>query len=129
MNFRTCALAVACASLFGCSSAAANKAPVVDSVEFPDSATAMPSGSYMVPGTITFHDDDDTVKELHLQIVGQAMVITTPFPQQVMSGKAPLTLTFTPAVPSPGAVVNYEISVVDARSLESAKVMKSITLQ
>ena len=133
MNFRTYALALACAALFGCSSSstpAANKPPVVDAVDMPATAAPVMPGIYEITGSLTFHDDDDTVPEVHLQIVGSTTVTTTKFPSpQVMSGKAPLLLSFRGTAATPGLVVNYELSVVDSRGLESEKSMKTLTLQ
>jgi hypothetical protein len=104
----------------------ANAAPIVDSVDMPTTATAT-NGTYLIKGTITFHDTDDTVTQLRLDADGAAKTPPSTFPTPVMSGTAPLQLTFTNA--PAGLVVNYRISVIDARGLESVAVMKSVTLQ
>ena len=130
MNIRAYALALACTSLFACSSstasAPANKAPVIDVVDMPATAMGM-GGNYVITGTITFHDDDDTVNQLRLEADGAQSAPPSTFPQPVMMGKAPLVLTFSGV--TPGLVLNYRISVIESRGLESAKTMRSVTLQ
>ena len=127
MNIRAYAVALGSTALLACSSSTpANKAPVVDFVDMP--ATAMGTGgNYVIQGTITFHDDDDTVNQLRLEADGAQSAPPSTFPQPVMMGKAPLALTFTGV--TPGLVLNYRISVIDSRGLESAKTMRSVTLQ
>lgn len=127
MNTRAYVVALACTCLLACSSSTpANKAPVIDVVDMPATATGT-NGNYVIQGSITFHDDDDTVNQLRLEADGAQSAPPSTFPQPATMGKAPLALTFTGA--TPGLVLNYRISVIDSRGLESAKTMKTVTLQ
>ena len=60
--------------LFACSSSgsSANKPPVIDDLQMPQTATIGKSGNYELAGTVTMHDDDGTLASARVDIAGFA---------------------------------------------------------
>ncbi len=121
---------VAFASMLGtaaCSSADANSAPVIDQLDIPDTATKEGT-AYSVSGTLTYHDDDNAVKTMRIYTPAGAAdpTLTVNLPGGGgSSGGATIKVLFNGA---PGANIEYEISVVDATNIESARLKKTVKI-
>jgi hypothetical protein len=107
------------------SSTDANSAPVIDSLDLPD--TAVKEGAaYSVTGTVTYHDDD-AVKTMRIYTPAGAKdpTLTINVPGGGASGTAALKVIFNG---SPGLSIDYEISIVDSLNLESARSKKTVKI-
>lgn len=110
-----------------CSSADANSPPVIDNLDIPDTATKE-GAAYAVSGTVTYHDDDNIVKTMRIYTPAGAAdpTLTVNLPGGGgTSGGATIKVLFNGA---PGATIEYEISVVDATNIESARVKKTVKI-
>ena len=121
---------IAFASMLGtaaCSSADANSPPVIDQLDIPDTASKEGTG-YSVSGTVTYHDDDNVVKTMRIYTPAGAKdpTLTVNLPGGGgTSGGAAIKVLFNGA---PGVSIEYEIAVVDATNLESARVKKTVKI-
>jgi hypothetical protein len=114
------------ASLCSCGGtpAAQKASPVIDALVMPASASAGPDGSYVLAGTISFHDDDEIVTRLHFQVDG--LDLATPAFDVASGTGVPVTVKLTA---TRGVTVPYEVSIVGASGAESAIKTATVTLE
>jgi len=116
----TAAAALVLGTLFGtgCSQPLSNDAPILDSVNAP-LAVAAKDGSYAIPLTILFHDNDnETVTHVRYRVgtaIDEILEIPTPNPTRQ---SAEITLIL-PASACAKAQQPVEISLLDGRGAES----------
>lgn len=92
------ALALAALSLAACT-VEHGKVPVIDELILPESVTLDADGTYHVNGTISFHDDDDTVSRVRVQIASLGAKADYPATGGKSAVKAPLTLKVVGSAP------------------------------
>ncbi len=125
-------LAVTALVVAGCSSSSstANKPPVLDSLDVPDTVTKStrpdaPPNTWDIVGTISAHDPDGVVTKARIYAAPAA-----PFDYDLEGpdvkpsfSKVPFVIGFTD--PKPGATIAYEVSVFDNEGAESDHVKKT----
>lgn len=121
--FALCAVALGIASC----GAASQKAPVIDDVQMPATATIGAGGDYEVKGLLSFHDDDNAVIKLRINV--PLVMQTFEYAANTALDRGTLSLTVHFAPQTPKGPVDYEVSLVDSTGLESASRKLSVTLQ
>jgi hypothetical protein len=103
------------------------KLPVVDEFVLPESATLDADGTYHVDATISFHDDDDVVKRVRVQVpaLGVAKDYTSPSGKSVTKGALPLQIVGT----APKGALTLHVQVLDSEGNVSDPKSASITLK
>jgi hypothetical protein len=128
MNFRTCLFPVFVGVLSACSSAAtapANKAPIVDDVQGPATATVGATGTYQLQLKITCHDDDGLITQASIEIPGfAANVIQTP--KQMSFKDIPVSLQLDGRAPK--GLLTYTVVVIDDQGAKGSKTA-TVTLE
>ncbi len=120
-------LATAAALSAGCSSSssAANKPPVIDDVQAPDTASKGSSGNYEMTITVSCHDDDGTIAKARIEIAGFANnEIKTPAQSTFKSVPVQLQIDGK----APAGKLDYTLVVVDDQGAETSKTL-SVTLK
>jgi hypothetical protein len=98
--------------------------PVIDALVMPASASARPDGSYLLMGTISFHDVDEIVTQLHLQVDG--LDLETPAFDRASGTGEPVMVKL---IARRGVTVPYGVSIVAASGAESAIKGATVTLE
>lgn len=75
------------------------KVPVIDELSLPESVTLDADGTYHVNGTISFHDDDDTVSRVRVKIASIGAAGDYPATGGKTATKAPLALKIVGTAP------------------------------
>lgn len=106
-----------------------NAPPVIDALQIPEQA--VPSGAYyVIQGTIGFHDDDDTVHEVHVRVPVIGKLVVIPAGDEAKVENDPITLQLSADVPLGGrGETELDFSVVDSRGRESTPVKATVVLQ
>lgn len=112
----------------GCSGPIANDAPILDSVDAPLAVDAR-DGTYAIPMTILFHDNDhETVTHVRVRVGNKhdAMLdIPTPNPTRQ---SAEVTVVLPASVRDDAAKHGVEVSILDGRGAESHPFPAVVTL-
>jgi hypothetical protein len=98
--------------------------PIIDALVMPASASAGADGSYVLMGTVSFHDDDEIVTQLRFQVDG--LDLETPAFDAARGTGVPVTVKLTA---TKGVTVSYEVSVVAASGAESAGKGGTVSLE
>ena len=127
---RASALGLALSGLVGaCSGGSTNNAPIIDYVESPPSVSAV-NGSYEIPMTIGFHDNDQEVvtrvRYRASQGIDGVVEIKTPIPTRQ---SADVTLVIPAAAMAPGERRALEITIIDGRGAESRPLAQTVTFE
>ena len=102
-----------------------NSAPVIDKLDLPD--TAVKEGdNYSLTGFVTYHDDDE-VKKMNIYTPAGAKdpALTIPIPGGDGAENAEIKLIFKG---TPGTSIDYELSLIDSRSLEGARSKRTVKI-
>ena len=105
----------------------AGKIPVIDEFTLPESATLNADGTYHVDATISFHDDDDSVRRIRVTVpsIGAAKDYTSPTGKSVTNGTLSLQIVGT----APKGALAINVQLIDTESNVSDPKSASITLK
>jgi hypothetical protein len=106
----------------GGTSAGQKAPPVIDALVMPASASAGADGSYVLMGTISFHDDE-IVTQLRLRVDG--LDLEAPAFDAAIGTEVPVMVKLTARR---GVTVPYDVSIVAASGAESAIKTGTVTL-
>jgi hypothetical protein len=118
-------LALLCASCSS-SSGSGGVPPVVDAVDASDTVKA----GQQLAMTVKGHDDDDNILTVKVHLVASLATQDPPpagVPQPGKQISAAFALVFVGA--PAGAVIEYDVTLVDATNKESAPFKKTVTVQ
>jgi hypothetical protein len=103
------------------------KLPVVDEFTLPESATLDADGTYHVDATISFHDDDDSVRRVRVQIpaVGATRDYSSLSGKSVTKGVLPLQIVGT----APKGALQISVQAIDLEGNVSDPKSASVTLK
>lgn len=125
------AAALVLGTLFGtgCSQAIANEAPILDSVDAPLVVDAK-DGSYAIPLTILFHDNDNEVVTHVRYRVGTTIdaVIDIPTPNPTRQS-AEVTILLPASLCAQTSKHAVDVSILDSRGAESHAFPAVVTLR
>ena len=98
---------VAPLAVVACGDQTANSAPIIDSVDAPVTVTAQKDGSYAIPVTVLFHDNDgEAITRLHYRLLPdidgtvdvpepnptrESALVTIVIPASALEGNTPLS--------------------------------------
>ncbi len=102
--------------------------PVLDSVTIPALASVAAAdpcaGKYLLPIQVTFHDPDDTVTSIHVELPDIPFSQTVPFAQP--SDSQELDLCLEPVLS--GKTLGVVVTVIDQSGLSSNAITRQVTL-
>ncbi|MBI2393641.1 MAG: hypothetical protein HYV09_28950 [Deltaproteobacteria bacterium] len=100
--------------------------PVIDALTLADSATLDPDGTYHVAGLISYHDDDDEVRRIRVQVPSLGSSAQYPASGRAANDAAIALRIVGTAPKGPLAVT---VSVIDAEANESDPRSATVTLK
>jgi hypothetical protein len=111
----------------GCS--AAVSVPVVDSVNFPATATKDGTGNFAMTGTVAAHVSGGSISKLLVHVPPQNGVAFTDSPIDVSGHASPYTILL--AIPGnvPVGTYTYQVTASDTAGTQSAPYNGSVVLQ
>jgi hypothetical protein len=119
------ALFLAASLLVACSSPAPKVAPVIDDLTVPtDLAIDTATNTYKLPVKVAFHDADDDVTAMHVEIPTLKQNGDIPFPDTSLVQ----TLTITVPASFKGQTLTLSVSVKDQSGLFSEAQFRSVKL-
>jgi hypothetical protein len=98
--------------------------PIIDALVMPAFAPAGADGSYVLMGTLSFHDDDEIVTQLRFQVDG--LDLETPAFDAARGTGVPVTVKLTA---TRGVTVPYEVSILASSGAESAARAGTVSLE
>jgi hypothetical protein len=98
--------------------------PIIDGLVMPASASVGADGSYVLVGTISFHDDDEIVTQLRFQVDG--LDLKTPAFDAARGSGVPVTVKLTA---TRGVTVPYAVSIVASSGAESTARAGTVALE
>lgn len=116
------------AALFAACSAAPS-VPVIDSVNFPGTATKDGAGNFSVTGTVAAHVDGGNVTRLVVHVPPQNGVAFVDSPIDVSGHPSPYTITLAIPGTVPVGTYSYQVTASDTAGTQSAPFAGSIALQ
>ena len=124
------ALALALSAVgVGCSADSSNDAPIIDYVDSPKNVTAE-DGSYRLPMTIGFHDNDqEVVTRVHYRALGGIEGIVDLERPNPAHQSAEVTLVIPALAADAGEQRELEITIIDGRGAESRPQAQTITFE
>jgi hypothetical protein len=112
---------------FGCS--AALSAPIVDSVNFPGTATKDSTGNFTMTGTVAAHEDGATVAKLVVHVPTQNGVTFVDSPIDVSGHASPYTIILAFPGNVPVGTYTYQVIASDTKGTQSTPYGGSVVLQ
>ncbi len=119
-------LAALCLFLAACE-VSHGKIPVIDELVLPESATLDADGTYHVDGTIGYHDDDDTVSRVRVEVPSIRAIAHYPAAGKSSASAEPLALRIVGTAPKGALTIN--VLVLDREGNASDPRSATVTLK
>jgi hypothetical protein len=119
-------VAALCVLLAACE-VSSGKLPVIDELVMPDSVTIDADGTYHVDGTISYHDEDDTVSRVRVEI--PAIRASAQYPASGTSSATRASLAIRIVGTAPKGATTINVNVLDREGNASDTKVVTVTLK